>query len=136
MRDEALHRPLDEATDVAFTRGAAMVEACELEQCIEPLRRAARAPRRRFAAATLLAQVYERQQRLDEAIEWLGHAVDAPGLTDTDRFETLLRMACLLEQTGEPASALAVCLELQADAGNYKDLSVRIARLSRAQAGG
>jgi len=136
MRDEALHRPLDEATDVAFTRGAAMVEAGELEQCIEPLRRAARAPRRRFAAATLLAQVYERQQRLDEAIEWLGHAVDAPGLTDTDRFETLLRMACLLEQTGEPASSLAVCLELQADAGNYKDLSVRIARLSRAQAGG
>ena len=136
MRDEALHRPLDEATDVAFTRGAAMVEAGDLEQCIEPLRRAARAPRRRFAAATLLAQVYERQQRLDEAIEWLGHAVDAPGLTDTDRFETLLRMAGLLEQTGEPASALAVCLELQADAGNYKDLSVRIARLSRAQAGG
>jgi len=136
MRDEALHRPLDEASDVAFTRGAAMVEAGELEQSIEPLRRAARAPRRRFAAATLLAQVYERLQRLVEAIEWLGHAVDAPELTDTDRFETLLRMADLLEQTGEPASALAVCLELQADAGNYKDLSVRIARLSRAQAGG
>ena len=136
MRDEALHRSPDEATDVAFTRGAAMVEAGELEQCIEPLRRAARAPRRRFAAATLLAQVYERQQRLDEAIEWLGHAVDAPGVTDPDRFETLLRMAGLLEQRGEPARALAVCLELQADAGNYKDLSVRIARLSRAQAGG
>jgi len=69
MRDEALHRPLDEASDVAFTRGAAMVEAGELEQSIEPLRRAARAPRRRFAAATLLAQVYERLQRLVEAIE-------------------------------------------------------------------
>ena len=136
MRDEALHRPLDEATDVAFTRGAAMVEAGELEQCIEPLRMAARSPRRRFAAASLLAQVFERQQRKDEAIEWLGHAVDTPGLTDTDRFETLLRMADLLEQTGEPASALAVCLELQADAGDYKDLAVRIARLSRAQAGG
>ncbi len=136
MRDEALHRPLDEATDVAFTRGAAMVEAGELEQCVEPLRMAARSPRRRFAAATLLAQVFERQQRRDEAIEWLGHAVDTPGLTGTDRFDTLLRMAELLEQTGEPASALAVCLELHADAGNYKDLSVRIARLSRAQAGG
>jgi len=136
MRDEARHRPLDEATDVAFTRGAAMVEAGELEQCIEPLRMAARSPRRRFAAATLLAQVFERQQRRDEAIEWLGHAADTPGLTGTDRFETLLRMADLLEQTGEPASALAVCLELHADAGNYKGLSVRIARLSRAQAGG
>ena len=62
--------------------------------------------------------------------------MDAPGVTDPDRFETLLRMAGLLEQRGEPARALAVCLELQADAGNYKDLSVRIARLSRAQAGG
>ncbi len=136
MRDEALHRPLDEGTDVAFARGAVMVEAGELEQCIEPLRLAARSPRRRFAAASLLAQVFERQQRWDEAIEWLGHAVDAPGLADSDRFATLLRMADLLEQTGEPASALAVCLELHADAGNYKDLSVRIARLSRAQAGG
>jgi len=136
MRNEALHRPPDEAADVAFTRGAAMVEAGDLEQCIEPLRMAARAPRRRFAAATLLAQVFERQQRRDEAIEWLGHAVDTPGLTGIDRFDTLLRMADLLEQAGEPASALAVCLELQADAGNYKDLSVRIARLSRAQAGG
>ncbi len=136
MRDEALQRPLEEATDVAFTRGAAMVEAGELEQCVEPLRMAARSPRRRFAAASLLAQVFERQQRREDAIEWLGHAVDAPGLTDADRFDTLLRMADLLEQTGEPASALAVCLELQADAGNYKDVSVRIARLSRAQAGG
>ena len=136
MRDEALHRPLDEATDVAFTRGAAMVDAGDLDACIEPLRMAARSPRRRFAAATLLALVFERLQRRDEAIEWLGHAVDAPGIAGTDRFDTLLRMADLLEQTGEPASALAVCLELQADAGNYKDVSVRIARLSRAQAGG
>ncbi len=136
MRDEALHRPLDEAADVAFTRGTAMVEAGDLEQCIEPLRMAARAPHRRFAAATLLAQVYERQQRLGDAIEWLGHAVDAPGLTDSDRFESLLRMAALLEEAGEPASALAICLELQAGAGDYKNLAVRIARLSRAQAGG
>lgn len=136
MREAALQRPLEEASEMAFLRGTAMADAGELERCIEPLRLAARSPHRRFAAALLLAQVHERRQRPVDAIEWLGHAVDAPDLTDAQRFDTLLRMAELLEQAGEPASALAVCLELQSDAGEYKDLSVRIARLSRAQAGG
>ena len=35
----------------------------------------------------------------------------------------------------ESVRALAVCLELQADAGDYGDLPMRIARLSRASGG-
>jgi hypothetical protein len=34
------------------------------------------------------------------------------------------------------ARALAICLELQADAGEYKDVSKRIDRLTKVQAGG
>jgi hypothetical protein len=41
-----------------------------------------------------------------------------------------------LEAIGESARALAVCLELQADAGAYRDVAVRIDRLTRVQARG
>ena len=39
----------------------------------------------------------------------------------------------MLEQSGESSRALAVYLELQADAGTYRDAGARIERLSRAQ---
>ena len=80
--------------------------------------------------------MHQQQNSLADAIEWLGHAVDAPETTAQERFETLFRLAELLELSGEPESALAVFLELQADAGEYRDITGRIARLSRTQGGG
>ena len=132
LREEASRRPSEETADAAFTRGSAMMDAGELDEAAVHLRTASRSPRRRFAAARLLADVHERGGRVDAAIEWLGHAVDAPGVTAAERSDTLLRLADLLERSGETARALAVCLELQADAGDYKDLAARIERLSRA----
>jgi len=136
FRDEAEHRPADDPADIAYTRGLALVEAGDLESSIEPLRTAARSPGRRFAAASLLSRVYQQQNAISEAIEWLGHAVDAPTTSAQERFETLFRLAELLEISGEPESALAVFLELQSDAGEYRDITGRIARLSRTQGGG
>jgi len=136
FRDEAEKGPADGPADVAYTRGVALVEAGDLKSSIEPLRIAARSPARRFAAASLLARVHQQQNSLADAIEWLGHAVDAPETTAQERFETLFRLAELLELSGEPESALAVFLELQADAGEYRDITGRIARLSRTQGGG
>lgn len=132
FREEASRRPSEETADAALTRGSAMVDAGELDEAAVHLRTAARSARRRFAAARLLADVHERLGRMDAAIEWLGHAVDAPGVTPAERSDTLLRLADLLERSSETARALAVCLELQADAGDYKDLAARIERLSRA----
>ena len=43
-------------------------------------------------------------------------------------------MADGLEQVGEGARALAVLLELQADAGEYQDIDQRISRLTKVQA--
>ena len=45
-------------------------------------------------------------------------------------------LGVLLDQTGENARALAVFLELQADAGDYRDVPARIDRLARVQSGG
>jgi hypothetical protein len=47
----------------------------------------------------------------------------------------LYELAAALEQLGEPARALAVLMELQADAGTYRDVSERVERLSRLQNG-
>jgi tetratricopeptide (TPR) repeat protein len=136
LRDDVDRRSPAESADAAFARGSALCEVGEWEQAIEQLRAAARAPRHRFAAASLLADIYERQDRFDQAIEWLGHAIDAPGAAPASRHATMVRLADLLERTGETAGALAVCLELQADAGEYRDVSARIGRLSRLQTGG
>jgi hypothetical protein len=42
----------------------------------------------------------------------------------------------MLESEDETARALAICLELQADAGNYRDIAERVGRLSKVQARG
>jgi tetratricopeptide (TPR) repeat protein len=120
--------------ELAFRRGTALFGAGDLESSIDPLRMAAREPARQFAAASLLGTVFERQERLSEAIEWLGHAADAPIGDASDRRRVLLQLADLLERAGEPARALGVCLELQAEAGDYGDVASRIARLSRGHA--
>ena len=39
-----------------------------------------------------------------------------------------------LEKVGEVARALGVCLELQAEAGEYEDIAERIDRLAKVQA--
>ena len=113
-----------------------MIEVGQFDESIEQLRHAMRSPQRCFTAASTLSRVFEQQQRLDDALQWLGHAVGAPGVGRAERFDALYRMASLLETTGRAASALAIRLELQSEAGNYRDLDVRIERLSRAQGGG
>ena len=45
-------------------------------------------------------------------------------------------LAETLEAADETARALAVCLELQAEAGDFKDVAERIDRLTKVQAGG
>ncbi len=120
--------------EVDFQRARALFDAGDLEASIEPLRSAARDPGRRFAAASLLARVFLHQRRPADAIEWLGHAADAPVDEPADRHRVLLQLADQLERSGEGTRALGVCLELQADAGDFGDLAERIARLTRSQA--
>ena len=45
-------------------------------------------------------------------------------------------LADALEADGEVARALAVCLELQADAGAYRDVAERVSRLVELQGRG
>jgi hypothetical protein len=51
-------------------------------------------------------------------------------------FALLYERADALHRLGESARALAVFIELDANAAGYRDVSTRVARLSRDQAGG
>jgi len=73
---------------------------------------------------------------LPQALEWLERGAQAPAPNADESYQLLYELADLLEQTGEIARALAICIELQADAGEYKDVSARIDRLTKVQAGG
>jgi len=73
---------------------------------------------------------------MPNALEWLERAAQAPAPTNDESHQLLYELAEALETMGEVARALAVCMELQSDAGTYKDVSERIDRLTKVQAGG
>ena len=71
-----------------------------------------------------------------QAVEWFEKASQAPAPTVEQGRGLLYELADALEKEGETARALAVALELQADAGAYRDLEARIERLTKVQARG
>jgi tetratricopeptide (TPR) repeat protein len=100
------------------------------------LQTAARSPRHRFEAASALARLYKQRNDAPRAVEWFERAAEAPAPTAEEGRALLYDLGVTLESIGETARALAVLLELQADAGKYKDVQARIDRLSRVQTGG
>jgi len=106
------------------------------EEAIGSLVTASRSQRQRFEAASTLARLYRNQQDWPHAIEWYERAAEAPAPSADAGRALLYDLGSTLEQTGETARALAVFLELQTDAGEYRDVAARVHRLSQVQAGG
>jgi tetratricopeptide (TPR) repeat protein len=105
------------------------------EQAIAALEQAARSPRHRFEAASALARLYWDRKQPSVAIEWMERAVEAPSPSEEERRALLYELGVTLEQQGENARALAVFLELLAEAGDYRDAQARASRLSRVETG-
>jgi Tfp pilus assembly protein PilF len=106
------------------------------DEALTALESAVRSPRHRFRAATLLARLYKKQGEITQAIEWMERATQAPPPVPEDGHALLYELGVTLEGQGETARALAVFLELQAEAGDYRDVASRVDRLARVQAGG
>jgi hypothetical protein len=106
------------------------------DEAMQALATAARAPSERFEAASLLGRLYLKNNDLPHAVEWLERAAEAPAPGVKEARELLYELGSILETCGETARALAVFLELQADAGEYRDVAGRVERLARVQAGG
>ena len=111
------------------------VEMGMTAEAIEPLHVAAKSPRCRFEAGGMLARLHRDRGELATAVEWFERAAEAPPDTADAGRALLYDLGDVLQQCGERERALAVFLELEADAPGYGDVTARVAALTR-QTGG
>lgn len=134
FRDEVSRQSANEEAETHYQLGLAYRDMGVVDAALKELEQAARAPGLRFAAAALLARLLRDRGDLLPAVEWFERAAEAPAPTPEDGRALLYDLACTLETGGEISRALAVYLELEADAGAYRDVPDRVDRLKRAQA--
>ena len=106
------------------------------DEALAPLRTACEAIRFRFEAASLLGRVHQQRGETLEAIEWFERAAEAPAPSPDEGHALLYDLGTLVEESGDTSRALAVFLELQSDAGPYRDVAERVERLARVETGG
>lgn len=136
FRDE-VSRDSDVAeAEQQFKLGVTYRDMGMADAAIRALERAARAPRRRFEAASAVARLHRDGGNLKAAVEWFERAAEAPAPGPDAGRELMFELGQALEAAGESSRALAIYLELRADAGEFRDVSARIDRLTRVQAGG
>jgi tetratricopeptide (TPR) repeat protein len=129
LRDEASHDASPETAEQHFKMAATYVDMGMHEDAMKALEVAARSPRHRFRAGAMLAKACLEVKDYVHAIEWYERAVEAPAPSPMAHHALLYELASVLEANGEGARALAVLLELQAEAGEYRDVSSRLEQL-------
>lgn len=99
-------------------------------------REAAKSLRLRFRAASALARLLRDEGRVADAIEWFERAAEVPAPDRDLSLALMYDLGDALERHGESMRALAVFMELNADAGDYRGVAARVDRLARAEIGG
>jgi tetratricopeptide (TPR) repeat protein len=118
-----------------FEQALQYLEQGLVKEAITELEAAATVPLLRFKAAAQLGRIYIDGGDISTGIEWLERAVEAPAPTPDEGYAVLYALAAALETHGESARALAILMELDVDAGGYRDVRERITQLTRAQTG-
>jgi tetratricopeptide (TPR) repeat protein len=136
FRKDASHGSKHDAARAAYDRAVALRDAGFLEESLAGFEAASREPRLRFHAAAALGRLYRQRDEFDRAIEWFEQASQAPAPTPDEAYSLFLELAEALESFGMVDRALATCRELQAEAGDYRDVAARISRLAKAQSRG
>ncbi len=132
-RDAALRQPGAEDASEHLKFGKSCIEMGMIDAAMKALEQAARSPRHRFEAAAALGRLYRDRNDMPAAIEWMERAAEAPARSAEEGRGLLYDLGVTLEQAGENARALAVFLELLADAGTFRDVEGRVNRLSRVE---
>lgn len=130
FRAEAAHGD----TDVAETQlelGLSLCRSGLLDDGMRALEIASRSPRHRFRAATHLGCRHRDRGNFGEAIDWFEHAAEVQAPTVEAGHALLYDLADVLERAGEAARALAIWLELQTEAGDYRDVGLRLEKLAK-----
>jgi tetratricopeptide (TPR) repeat protein len=136
LRDEANRRFATNNPEQELAAGLAFYRAGQLDFAVPRLEAAAATPVHRFEAAATLGRIFLERGDPWRAIEWFERAAAAPAPGPAETHRLLYELGDALEGVGEVARALAICLELQAEAGNYQDVSTRVDRLLKVQARG
>lgn len=136
MRDEAGRSSAEEAAAEQYRLALTYRELGMVDDAVKALEAAARSPRQRFDACSLLGRLYVDSSELSKAVDWFEHAAEAPAPTADASRALLYDLGETLERLGEQARALAVYVELESESGGYRDVANRIERLSKVQAKG
>lgn len=136
MRDESNRASSEEAAAEQYRLALTYHEMDMVDDAIKALEAAARSPRQRFDAASMLGRLYLERKDSTHAIEWLERAAEAPAPTADAGRALLYDLAKTLESVGEHSRALAVFVELESESGGYRDVAGQIERLSKVQARG
>ncbi|MBY0495374.1 MAG: tetratricopeptide repeat protein [Cyanobacteria bacterium] len=131
MRDASAGASSEEAAAEQYRLALTYHEMGMPEDAIKALEAAARSPRQRFDAASMLGRLYLEAKDSAHAIEWLERAAEAPAPTPDAGRALLYDLAKTLESVGEHSRALAVFVELESESGGYRDVSRQIERLSK-----
>jgi tetratricopeptide (TPR) repeat protein len=118
-----------------YERGMHHLDEGRVVDALDELQRAARAPAMRFKAAGSLGCFLASRGEFQDAVEWMERAIEAPPPSVDEGRSLLYELADALERLGEHGRAMAILLELQADAGAYRDTGDRIERLRSALQG-
>jgi tetratricopeptide (TPR) repeat protein len=130
FREEAVRHGAQGAA-TQFRQAVSLREAGDTEGAVRLFEQVVRSPRYRFKAAAELARIHRDLGQAHDAIEWFERAAEsAPAGTDDSR-DLLYDLGRLLAETGEADRALAVFLELQADAPDFRDVALQVGRLSQ-----
>jgi tetratricopeptide (TPR) repeat protein len=106
-------------------------DAGDVPSALQALEQAVRSPRHRFEAASMLARLHRDSGHWQDSIEWFERAAEsAPASSEAAR-QLLYELGTLLADAGERDRALAVFLELQADAPDFRDVGIQVDRLSQ-----
>jgi tetratricopeptide (TPR) repeat protein len=116
-----------------YEEGLRLIDEGLDREAIAALESAARVPMMRFKAAARLGRFLIDRGDLSEGVEWLERAAEAPAPSPEEGHDLLYELAGALEAQGESARALAILMEIDAEADGYRDVRTRIMHLTRAQ---
>ena len=106
------------------------MQAGRVEEALAGLQEAAVQPRTRARAAAELGRLYDGRGDLHAAVQWFELAADGPATTQDEAYEVLYNLADALARLGEASRALAILIDLDAEAGDYRDVRIRIEQLA------
>ena len=98
---------------------------------IAQLQAAAATPALQFQAAAHLGRLFLQKGEFDLGVEWLERACAVPAPVREHGLAARYDLADALERAGQQDRALACWSDLEFDAGSYRDVADRLARLTR-----